>query len=240
MKSSTVISAAAALLFCILTNGFNLILTSNGQNLLKLSKCCKGEQDLQAVHRLSTGDTKLNSIISSSEYIYAGKPKNKFQSFVQKLHLNEKQNQLFYDFCLSILSCLVGVLTTLLVVLSRQSISFIDLNWRRAHPIALPVLGSIIVCSFYRFDGGVGNSPFTPDYLRSNFDANSARYVGGFLDSNSPIQFLYHHKEDAIKEQSPKLFSVFRQFLRLVAVIIGIGSGCSLGKYAIFLFQLNC
>lgn len=166
------------------------------------------------------------------------KLRNRFQVLIQKLNLDEQQNQLFYDFCLSFLSCLTGVLTTLTVVLSRRAIAFIDKNYRLSNPILLPLLGSTVVACMYRMDSHIGYSPFSSEYLKVHFDAKSAQHIGGPLDHDSPY-FTYNnndlppplHAMDPIHETFPPwyLFSSLRQMLRLLAVVIGIGSGCSLG-----------
>eukprot|EP01036_Dinobryon_divergens_P025842 gene25842-34430_t len=191
---------------------------------------CRDSSDVPLVRKRE----KLRSIVaiaSSSQSGFFEKPTNKFQSLVQKLNLNEKQNQLFYDFCLSVLSCLVGVITTLVVVSSRRAISLIDKRLRSPHPILLPILGSILVCILYFFDGRVGNSPFNADYLKANFHAKSSRYIGTSLDLNTPIQFIYPStsREDPSSTNKTTIFSSLRQLTRLLAVIISVGSGCSLG-----------
>lgn len=194
-------------------------------------KCIRDSSDLWLVRNKEKRHS-IVTIASSSQNGFFEKPTNKFQSLVQKLNLNEKQNQLFYDFCLTVLSCLVGVITTLVVVSSRRAISLIDRRLRSPHPILLPISGSVIVCILYFLDKRVGNSPFNADYLKANFNAKSSRYIGTSLDLNTPIQFLYPStsREDSASSNKSTIFSSLRQLTRLLAVIISVGSGCSLGN----------
>jgi len=167
--------------------------------------------------------------ISNLEY-----SKNRFQALVQRLNLNDKQNQLFYDFCLSILSCLAGILTTLIVILGRRSISFLDGKFRSPRPVLFPLIGSAIVCIFYYLDNRVGSSPFTSEYHRNHFGGNSAIQFGGPFERDSPIRISSTHNnsnnnKNNLKDISIFKFSAIRQLARLLAVIVAIGSGCSLG-----------
>ena len=213
-----------ALAFAAVISGFSI------DNQLSSAKR-RGDSKVENLNRQRS---KLLSVAAaSSQSLYVERPTNKFQLLVQKLNLNEKQNQLFFDFCLSVLSCLVGVLTTSIVVSSRNAISLIDVRLRSPYPILLPVIGSAIVCVLYYLDGRVGSSPFNADYLKANFKAKSSRYIGTSLDSNTPIQFLYPstvRDNSSLANNRSTIFSSLRQLIRLLAVIISIGSGCSLGK----------
>jgi len=161
---------------------------------------------------------------SSSDFGYS---RNRFQTLVQRLNLNDKQNQLFYDFCLSILSCLSGVLTTLIVILGRRSISFLDWKFRSPRPVLFPVIGSAIVCIFYYLDTRVGSSPFSSEYHRAHLSGKSALNHDVHVGHNSSIQLPAN--KTIVKDVSELKFSAIRQIIRLFAVIVTIGSGCSLG-----------
>ena len=131
---------------------------------------------------------------------------NIFKNIVMKFNLNESQNQLFYDLCLTLLACLVGIVTTAIVIMSRNAISFID-RIRFNRPILTPVIGSLVVSLLYSLDNNMGINPFSSNFLRKELkiDPNN---------SNTDLTLS---------------LSWWRQIYRLVAVIFGIGSGCSLG-----------